>query len=456
MLSMLRGRSSVLLRLTLTSSILLVALTVSRGLTAFGAAPGESTLQGSPGRLTQSTSINNPKWRPLAKHITDDERESLRVSWISASVSPLDEAFPHLVVRGRLLRLTGDGKEQPVDWLQPIRVVIAKTPGDRQDWTKGHMVEKSANGDFVVNWNEDKQEPVKNGEFAARIPIAQIERPIGEPGKFQVGLSLGEQAGQTMSWSNTMPVLPVTVHAIEVPGQPVLSGAVQAINGAPSSLGWDYDPAAMVRAVNALQVMGKEPAINALRDYLKLARVYGPRFEKRMAASIDTSDQSCLELLIPLAFERIDPMEKLPERDLEHVGYRLKHERWPNFDVRLEDDIPFHVVWYGGSIGPRYTTAWLVDWAEDHGRLRHELLKPATDPLDAADRICDKVAKRSGMNDDLRRHIRLQALRMVRHLLAKDVAESNVIDPGQWTKLKLLVGQLHVRWDAERQEYVSQ
>lgn len=453
---MLRGGSSVPLWLTLRTSILLVALSVSRDFTAFGAAPDKSTLQGSPGRLTRSCSSSNPKWRPLAKHLTDDERESLRVFWVGASASPPDEAFPHLVVRGRLFRLTGDGKEQPVDWLQPIRVVIAKTPGDRQDWTKGHMLEKSANGDFVVNWNDDKQEPENNGEFEATIPITQIERPIGKPGKFQVGLSLGEQAGQTMRWSNTMPVLPVTVRTIEVPGQPVLSGAVQAINGAPSSLGWDYDPAAMVRAVNALHGLGKEPAINALRDYLKLARVYGPVFEKRIAASIDTSDQSCLKLLIPLAFERIDPTQKLPERDMEGDGYRLKHERWPNFDVQLEDNIPFHVVFYSGSTGSRSTTAWLVDWAEDHGRLRHEPLKPATDPLDAADRICDKVAKRSGMNDDLRRHIRLQALRMVRHLLAEDATESNVTDPGRWRKLKLLVGQLHLKWDAEHQEYVSQ
>lgn len=405
--------------------------------------------------LTQTSSWSNPKWPLLTHQFTDNERQSLRVAWGSPSVSPLGDSFPHLIFPGRVFLREADGKEHPVDWLQAIRVVIARSPNERQDWSKGHRLETSACEDVMLNWNDDKQEATINGEFQAKIPIADIERPLGESGEFQIGLSLGEQGGRTMTWSNKKPVLPDTIRTIEVPGQPVLSGEVQAINGAPSSIGWDYDPAAMIRAVNVLQGLGKDRAIEALRDYLKLARIRGPWPRKRIAASIDTSDQSCLELLIPLSFERIDAAEKLPEKNWEDNGYTLKHDSWRDLDVRFEGDIPFHVVRYGGSIGSRSTTAWLVDWADDHGRLRQEPLKPVTDPLEAAERICDKTARRSGMDDDLRRHIRSQALRMAAPLLDEDADESNVLDIEVWTNLKPRVAQLQLKWDTDHQRYTS-
>jgi hypothetical protein len=290
-----------------------------------------------------------------------EERKRLRVEWEKPRVVLGDALGNYLDVQGKLLLTSTDGKKTTnVDWYQPIRVLLGKTEKDRPDWSAYHDSDDSVWADDVVGLS---------GEFRVRFQLDQLSRPIGASKPFQIGLCLGTKVFTLFVWKNTVPILPQTVGAIEIPGSPALDETLRLINGVPSPIGWDYDPVALIRAVNHLHALGKDKSIKALREFVRLANVYGD--SKRDAANIDTSDQQCLHLLIPLLFETI--------------GKGRPHGT--EFYISVEGDIPFHNVRFGGSSGPRESTGYLVDWAEQNCRIRSKPLKPTNDPLSAVDAL---------------------------------------------------------------------
>jgi hypothetical protein len=107
-----------------------------------------------------------------------------------------------------------------------------------------------------------------------------------------------------------------------------------------------------------------------------------------------------------------------------------------------------------GSIRP------LVQWADKHGRVIRESLRPTDRPLEAADALFEKLASdkdRGALNNpsDLRRHLRSQAWRMVRHIdSAGRGSAAPWTDEQAWSRIKAEIARRHIRWDEERQEYV--
>lgn len=81
-------------------------------------------------------------------------------------------------------------------------------------------------------------------------------------------------------------------------------------------------------------------------------------------------------------------------------------------------------------------------------------MRPADNPFEAADSLCEALSKGQPHEQRLRDHLRMQAWLMVCHLLTRDGPED------RWDRsratgddLKAEVTRVRIRWDAGCQEY---
>jgi hypothetical protein len=361
-----------------------------------------------------------------------------------------------LAIKGKLLLMAEDGKAvRPVDWAQGVRVVIARDHKDRPDWSKRHDKKDSAWSDCVVE---------RDGTFLATFPLHEIRRPVGRTESFQVALSLGTKAGQTITWKNSVPVLPQSVGAVKITGPDPLSPALQAICGAPSVGQKGFNPAALVRAVNHLQALGKDRAIAELRAFLKIARAC--QFVERDPANIDTSDRDCVFLIVRLLFEPADPKGQRPWL---RVGRMLPSPAaedkalWPLFPLALQDDIPFIVMDFIDSGWVAKDPGIHVDWAEKHGKLRARPLRPADDPLRAAEDLGAQPPAKKLLGEPkshLGGMLRRQGYNMVKSIVKLQPGSfefypcPNYDADADWKELRKNAAKLSIRWDVQKQTYV--
>ena len=186
-----------------------------------------------------------------------------------------------------------------------------------------------------------------------------------------------------------MAVLPQSVAMLKIPGPPAIGETLQIINGVPSYDQNDFNPAKLVRAVNHLLPMGKEKAIRQLRAFLKIARDSTNETVRR-EENIDTSDRTCVFLIVRLLFECAEPKGELP--DIATVPFtpypdEVWKKLWPLHPLYLEDDLPFFLV-NGGCMDEQPDRPERhVDWAEKHGKLRSKPLRPLDNPMAAANRL---------------------------------------------------------------------
>lgn len=239
------------------------------------------------------------------------------------------------------------------------------------------------------------------------------------------------------------------------------------------SPGWwpgeDYNPIAVVRAVNALHALGKQDAISALR-----------RFAHEYPSNGDPDDRhEALRLVLPLLFDRENPEDRFPESAPDRDSWRthLGTTEWLFFStsVRVMDDIPFNrngMMFFSGEMDD---FSYAIDWAEKSGRFRTTPLMPADDPFAAAEREMIDLARINGgseIDSRLARSIREQVFNAVVHLLppqdkgnyrygdnwdGSELSESfrDLADDEIWAALKKLCAPLKIRWSSERQAYIG-
>ena len=176
---------------------------------------------------------------------------------------------------------------------------------------------------------------------------------------------------------------------LKIPGPPAISKTMQIINGAPSYHQEDFNPAKLVRAVNHLVPLGKEKAVSELREFMKIA-CRDQWIARRIEENIDTSDSTCVFLIVRLLFECDPESEKWPH--IATVPFLPTPEKedeafWPMYPVHMEGDLPFLLVRWGALGGAPDEPERHVDWAEKHGRIRTTLLKPSVNPIAAAREI---------------------------------------------------------------------
>jgi hypothetical protein len=375
--------------------------------------------------------------------LTADEENRLVVEWDKPELQT-DDIRSRLVISGSMLLQSQDGTTKtPVDWVQPVNVIIVRHHEDKPDWSQGFDEKQCAGTQASTS---------VDGRFRIVLLLNTIRREPGAAKAFQVALSLGTRQGNEATWTNRTPVLANSVSALVIPGPSSLSKTLQLINGASSHIGYHFNPVAVVRAVNHLRSIGKEKTIAALREYLSIAHDPGNFVEREPEPdNLDTSNQDCVKVLIPLLFESSDPHERVPGE-----GHFLS----------VEQDIPFHNVYFGhvsGLRAGRRDLSPLVDWAEKHGKMITTIWKPAPNILEVADQLRQRLGKTSPTSEDdyLKGHLRMQAWRAVRHLVDPD-DESNhaVLDrffhDANWSNLRRKADQQKIRWNEELQDYVAE
>jgi hypothetical protein len=390
---------------------------------------------------TRSTGVED---LPAEDRILDQaDRKRLRVTWEKPRRKVYERASRRescLEITGKLSLLQADGKTlKAVDWPYPIQVVITRRPNEKPDWTRWYDPRDSLSSgtlvgrEFMYDTPRTKK-PV--GVFSAGFPLSEIETAVGTTMPFQVGLSFGEKKGNMVTWSNISPILPQSVKMLDVPGPKPLSRTLQLINACPTPIDWNYDPIALVRATNHLQSLGKDKAIAAMREFLELADDPVPLRRRIDPTNIDTSNQWCLASIVPLVFDGVRERE----------------------DIRVWQGIPFHTVVIRGFSRPGPVSSRpLVDEAARIGTSRKKPLRPADNPLEAADALFDKIVEEGGgFRQERLNHLRRQAWTAIRHLVDPGGKQSpDFSSQESWDKLKAKVTQMKIRWDEKRQEYVA-
>jgi hypothetical protein len=158
-------------------------------------------------------------------------------------------------------------------------------------------------------------------------------------------------------------------------------------------------------------------------------------------ANIDTSNQWCLGTLLPVLFP--------------NINYGERGER-----IVVWQGIPFHTVVIRGGTGAPGGTGPLVDRAKKEGNLLEQPLRPADDPLAAADTLFAKLAQEENpahrTRPAVQQHLREQAWRAIRHLVDPGMEKPpRLSSDASWKRLKEKAASMNIRWDEQKQEYVA-
>ena len=208
-----------------------------------------------------------------------------------------------------------------------------------------------------------------------------------------------------------------------------------------------FDPLALIRAVNALHAAGREKALAAIGEHLRIiSHTDRMRRGKEMFLVLRTLFE------VPREAGSMPPM---------HVGVPSQPEPAdprdsPRFPLLLIDDLPvLEVSGYsiiGRAEGPEAHLAWL----REHGILRAAPLHPTDDPLAALDRLVAKYA------DDrmLPASFVNQLLTLLRSVYRVERGSSGLwFSPeadfaAAWAPLRARLAMLDLRWDSPTERYV--
>ena len=361
----------------------------------------------------------------------------------------LDQLGNICTVSGEL-QVSGDGQPQPtpVNWFQGVTVYMAKAPDTKLDWSKG-MDEKNTLGETAY--------VSPDGMFTVNMDLRQTQSERLRKQPFQFGLALASHTGQgktrqTVVWKSSTPAIPATEQRLEVPAAQPNSRALRMIDRAS---GWPYqnpDGVALIRAVNTLQRLGKQRALAALEEYVRLTDRPGYRDESRIVLWI-----------IRVLFESIPPGDRIPIHGV--AIWFVKPDsadgaNWPLNPMAVVDDMPFMLGRPVGHSGPGPHPASQIEWARRHGAIRGQPLKPTANPLRAAESILTSphfAQLKEDVQVEATRQLREQALAMVAAMLrpitlrCRDKEEMQL----HWNDRLKQAHERDICWDTEREEFVA-
>lgn len=369
-----------------------------------------------------------------------------------------------LSLRGRLMIKSDDGKSRkPIDWIQGVRVIVSRSPEKKFDWSHRVDMDDAVWEDTII-WNK--------GEFFVSISPGEIRRAIGKTVRFQVALSLSKTEDHTIMFGTTELLLPQSVAMVKIPGPPAISKTMQIINGAPScapnEFNNEFNAAKLVRAVNHLMPMGKDEVIRELRAFLKIARDSDCRFETgRRDEDIDTSDRTCLFLIVRLLFENeksknpFTSQSDFPKLLLTPFPDEKDRKHWPLYPLCLQDDVPFYLPDDRGR--HRAVPGEFIDWAEKYGRIRSKPLRPIDNPMIATERLIalPQTKRLYGPDFDYKDNLYEQAWNIIEEV-NPGISKSNSIPPANtfgepdWDARVKAASKLKIHWSVEKQKYIME
>jgi hypothetical protein len=442
--------------LTTAFAALLLTFIVSRAISAPPA--GDDDVRASPGRMSgQWTPVEwtfSPAYHDIKDYADRPDERTLNTLGVDWQDPELDALGNLCTVRGRVrMADNGQGRTQPITWFQGVTVYLGTTPGARPDWSRG-MSEIDAVGETAVT--------SPTGKFHVGFDLRKTKYDRVHVKSFQFGVAMAKhivnnKTSHEVVWNSRTPAIPATVQMLSVPAAPALSRELQLINRASR---WPFsnpNGVELIRAVNALQPLGKERALTVLQKYAELTRSfdYG-------------SDQEIVFWIIRLLFKPIRPEDRIPPPatgvSLDERPLRLERRpfveelNWPLNPLAVSADVPFMVgTRVGAGSGQSELPSTYIDWARLHGVIRDGPLVPTANPVAAAETILESY-KFMGLDDFSRaeatKAIRLQASAMVEGLL-QPIRASEAARNDRWRALLRVAEERGIHWDAKGEQFVT-
>jgi hypothetical protein len=139
---------------------------------------------------------------------------------------------------------------------------------------------------------------------------------------------------------------------------------VRLIHQSPSVNGEYFDPVPLIRAVNALQPLGQEKALRALREYVKLVATMDAADPER-EWRYDLDEQRVF-LIARTLFVRKDGDRQMPWMAIGATNPDVDpgDKNWPLFPLVMQDDIPFDLSCGYGLAGTAQSPIEHLDYCE--------------------------------------------------------------------------------------------
>lgn len=213
----------------------------------------------------------------------------------------------------------------------------------------------------------------------------------------------------------------------------------------------NYNPLALIRIVNALQPLGKERALAAVREYVR----------------VGNAEKNGLYLLLRALFEVPAVPGYLPDPGLGNTEGTLlppdDRRQVPRFPLAIVDDVPLLLV-MGYALeghGPRFTDD--LAFFQRNCRLRPARLRPPDNPAAVLQDLESSSQWRyerghsdppryidlSAANEEVHRFVCKQLLRTISSVcpVSEAFAES-------WARTAARAAKLGMHWDVDRNDYV--
>jgi hypothetical protein len=415
-----------------------------------GFSSGGTSWHGTPKGWTSTQSFDD-----IRNYATRPEAAVFKTVTAEWQKPELDALGIMCTIRGRLL-VSGAAKDElrAVDWFQGMTVYMGIAPATRPDWKKGMNESDTVANTAVVG---------KSGEFKLRFDLRETNYSRNVDQQFQFGAALAThrargKTGQWVVWNSRTSAISSSVQMLPVPAAPQTSHELELViraGGWPFSTTRQSDPSGvdLIRAVNALQKLGKEQALATLEEYVELIdnsdhRDYG-------------SDQEIVFWIIRLLFKPIQPGNLIPSPA---IAVSLDDRRfadamkWPLNPLEVVDDVPFMVglqIAMGGM--PEHPSSHIA-WARQQGAIRDKPLAPTTNPLRAAEAILSSrrfKALENVSREQAVRSLRLQAHAMVKELVRPIIATKfDRIGDEKWKAALDEAAELGIHWDAKSEQFV--
>lgn len=363
-----------------------------------------------------------------------------------------DELGIHCKIRGQL-RVPKQEGSRPVDWFQGVTVYLAAKPAAKRDWSKGlrEKFEQESTDNEVAAAGFVKQD----GTFEISVDLRQFQSQREVNQTFQVGLALAEHTGpyaeQEVTWNTQVPVIPSTIRMLDIPPAPALPRELELIHRVNGWPGRNPNGVDLIRAVNALRLLGKERALATLEKYKSLLGENRP-----------SAEEDAIFWIVLLLFEPIQAGDR-PELPVEETTVVAKtspeFSLWPLYPIELVRDVPLYVEAENGIRHNMGASMWLP-LIRRGCVLREFPMSPTSDPLSAVEALCSSP-KFKRIDEDFRRlairDIRRQAVAMVPDLLKPLPGEESEQEQFEveWQARLDEAQELQIEWDAKTERFVS-
>ena len=364
----------------------------------------------------------------------------VRVGWLEARPTP---ATMEMIIRAKLLDEEWAGSGENGDIAEVVRVLVARREGGRANWQAARdtalVVICTPHRDGTIEVRADlRRLHFRGGVETLSVALADTD-VIGVDGK--------------PVRARDLRILPGTECVLPISCPESISEGARVIAELAGTGGRAYNGVALIRAVNHLHSQGKSGAIDALREYLALASYCPGHMPEPPGFWLDVF------WIIRLLFESADDIAPPPTRvGTPAVRIRSGSESlFPHYPLGEFRNLP--LLFTGGGMmlfGAPSEPYPILAWAEKHGRLRPEPLRPPDDPLGTVDAWLARRDVQEAFTDHngLKWQARRQALAAIEDLVTQG-SLSGCRTEADWVALRQLVKGLDIEWDEQQQAYVT-